>query len=113
MKQNPQAPTASGGDRLDAFGEGLFNKYQKEGFEPVSWTPFNTKFAPDGWIKQYGAKKNPIIFYRYVGKGKTSNITFQEFIKNNTPFEGDNGYNNAEKYRNEVINKNGKDNSNV
>ena len=104
---------ANGGDRLDAFGEGLFNKYQKNGFEPVSWTPFNTKFAPDGWKPQYGAKKNPIVFYRYVGKDKVSGITFQDFINNTQPFVGDNGYDEAEKYRNEEIRKYGKKSNNV
>ncbi len=103
----------NGGDRLDAFGEGLFNKYQKYGFEPVSWTPFNTKYAPDGWKPQYGAKKNPIIFYRYVGEGKTTNLTFQDFVKNTQPFVGDNGYREAEKYRNDEIKKYGKKSNNV
>lgn len=101
---------ANGGDRLDAFGEGLFNKYQKNGFEPVSWTPFNTAFAPDGWKPQYGAKKNPIVFYRYVGKDKVSGVTFQDFINNTQPFVGDNGYDEAEKFRNEEIKKYGKNN---
>ena len=39
----------NGGDRLDAFGERLFAFYTKNGFEPVSWTPFNIEYAPDDW----------------------------------------------------------------
>ena len=95
----------NGGDRLDAFGETLFKKYQNFGFEPVSWTPFSTEYAPEGWVKQYGAKKNPIIFYRYVGKGKTSDISFTDFLKNGKQFEGKNGYDEAQRYRNEEIKK--------
>lgn len=35
-----------GGDRLDAYGAGLFDIYTKNGFEPVSWVQWNDEYAP-------------------------------------------------------------------
>lgn len=36
---------ANGGKKLDAFSK-LFYFYTKNGFEPVSWTPFDKEYAP-------------------------------------------------------------------
>lgn len=66
----------NGGDRLDAFGKGLYSFYTKQGFEPVSWTPFNEKYAPEGWDKKRD-EPEPVIFYKYTGK--VTNETFEEF----------------------------------
>ena len=83
--------------------------YTRNGFEPVSWTPFNAKYAPDEWkeAKKQGLKvrEEPVIFYKYTGK--SINITYEDFINSVKPFEGDDGYSNAEKKRDEEI-KNGK-----
>ena len=38
----------NGGDRLDTFGPVLFIFYIKNGFEPVSYTPFDEKYALEG-----------------------------------------------------------------
>lgn len=57
---------AEGGDRLDAFGEKLYGFYTRNGFEPVSWTPFDEKYKPDGWLPEYGKEK--VVFYKYTGK---------------------------------------------
>lgn len=65
----------SGGDRLDAFSY-LYGFYVKQGFEPVSWTPFNEEYAPEGWNKNRD-KPEPVIFYKYTGK--VTNETFEEF----------------------------------
>lgn len=72
---------AEGGDRLDAFGEDLYTTYARNGFEPISWTPFNEAYAPDGWKAEYG--KEPVIFYRYTGKAHSG--SFDDFINNCAP----------------------------
>lgn len=56
----------NGGDRLDAFS-GLYNFYVKQGFEPVSWIPFDEEYAPDGWDKTRDDSEQ-VIFYKYTGK---------------------------------------------
>ena len=65
----------NGGDRLDAFSF-LYGFYIKQGFEPVSWTPFNEEYAPEGWNKNRD-EPEPVIFYKYTGK--VTNETFEEF----------------------------------
>ena len=73
----------NGGDRLDAFGEELYGFYTKNGFEPVSWTPFNEEYAPDGWKPEYGAE--PVIFYKYTGK--QTQLTYDEFLNKTKPYK--------------------------
>lgn len=67
----------NGGDRLDAFGKKLYNFYVKNGFEPISWTPFDKNYAPDGWKPEYG--EEPVVFYRYVGKKYEE--SYEDFFK--------------------------------
>jgi len=82
----------NGGDRLDAFGPDLYSFYTRNGFEPVSWTPFNANYAPQGWIVgAYG--KEPILFYKYTGKKSKRN--FGNFLIHTAPHLGDNGYSDA------------------
>lgn len=50
-----------GGRKLDAYGEDLYNFYLKNGFEPISWTPFNPKYAPHDWKPNFN-KLHHIIF---------------------------------------------------
>lgn len=69
-----------GGDRLDAFGSGLFYFYTKNGFEPVSWTRFDEKYSPPDW-KKGRDKKEPVVFYRYVGVGKVKTVKYGSFMK--------------------------------
>lgn len=71
-----------GGDRLDAFGYGLYIFYTKQGFEPVSWTPFNEEYAPNGWNKDRD-KPEPVIFYKYTGK--VTKEPYNEFISRVAP----------------------------
>ena len=68
----------NGGDRLDAFGKGLYLFYTKQGFEPISWTPFNEEYAPEGWDKNRD-EPEPVIFYKYTGK--VTGETYEEFTK--------------------------------
>lgn len=55
-----------GGDRLDSF-DGNWRFYVKNGFEPISWTPFNEEYAPDGWEKERDEEED-IIFFAYTGR---------------------------------------------
>lgn len=90
-----------GGIKLDSFA-GNHNFYVKNGFEPVSWTPFSIQYAPPGWNKNF--KQEPVIFYRYVGKGRVKNIDVANFLADKSKcFTGDDGYNNAMKYRDNEI----------
>lgn len=67
----------NGGDRLDAFGENLYNFYTRNGFEPVSYTKFDERYAPEGWVKGVDAPE-PVIFYKHTGvKGTKS---YDEFL---------------------------------
>lgn len=74
----------NGGKKLDAFGEDLYEFYTQNGFEPISWTPFNEDYAPKGWEKVRD-KKEPIVFYKYTGK--QTKLAYSEFINkiNATP----------------------------
>lgn len=91
---------ANGGDRLDAFGEGLYQFYTKNGFEPVSWTPFVEKHAPHDWVKGRD-NPEPVIFYRYVGS--TPSISYSDFINGTKPCVGEDGYDQAMRIRNKLI----------
>lgn len=91
---------ANGGDRLDAFGEKLYNFYTRNGFEPISWTPFNPEFAPTGWNSDRD-KQEPIVFYKYTGS-RTSR-SFNDFISHTAPHTGESGYDNAFNARNRSI----------
>ncbi len=54
-----------GGVKLDSYA-GNHNFYTKNGFEPVSWVKWDDRYAPAGWDESRD-KREPIIFYRYVG----------------------------------------------
>lgn len=94
---------AYGGDRLDAFGSNLYNFYTRNGFEPVSWTPFNEEYAPDDWVKGRD-EAEPVIFYKYVGKD-AKKIGYDDFLNNTKACIGDDGYENAMKIRDKAIDK--------
>ena len=91
-----------GGVKLDSF-EGNHRFYTKCGFEPVSWTPFNEEYAPDGW-KESGCKPENVIFYKYVGIGNVKNTDVSKFMAETKPFTGDSGYDDAYAYRDSQIN---------
>ena len=73
----------NGGDRLDAFGENLFNFYTRNGFEPVSYTKFDERYAPEGWAKGVDAPE-PVIFYKYTGAKGT--MRYNEFLSSGKEF---------------------------
>lgn len=89
---------AKGGKKLDAFS-GLFDFYSKRGFEPVSWTHFDERYAPPDWVKGRDAPE-PIIFWKYTGK--QTSVTCEQFLSEVSPSKD---YGEAEKIRDEGIKK--------
>ena len=89
----------NGGDRLDAFGNNLYSFYTKNGFEPVSWTPFNEEYAPDDWVKGRD-EPEPVIFYRYTGNH--TDLSYDDFLLSHDAFKE---YDDAMKYRDNLIAK--------
>lgn len=67
---------ANGGKKLDAFSK-LYDFYSKNGFEPVSWTPFDKEYAPPGWKPGY--EEEPVIFWKYTGN-RTSYKGLNDFL---------------------------------
>lgn len=99
---------ANGGKKLDSFaGNWMF--YRKCGFEPVSWTPFNKTYAPEGW--QEGVdEEEPVVFFAYTGAKKKmseeeSDAEMTKWLSENAPFTGDSGYDEAMKARDAAISK--------
>lgn len=90
-----------GGTKLDSFA-GNHAFYTANGFEPVSWTPFNEQYAPNGW-KESGCGQEPVVFYKYVGVGKVKYTDFEQFKNAVSPFTGDDGYDKAYMYRDSKI----------
>lgn len=94
----------NGGVKLDSFS-GNHGFYTKNGFEPVSWTPFNKEYAPDGW-KAGRDREESVIFYRYVGKGNVKyggNDGLDRFMSAVKPYRGEDGYDKAMAYRDSQI----------
>ena len=56
----------AGGKKLDSFS-GNFAYYMRNGFEPVSWTVFDKKYKPGGWVEGRD-REEPVIFFKYTGK---------------------------------------------
>lgn len=90
-----QFAVKQGGKKLDSFS-GNYTFYVKNGFEPVSWTPFNKEYAPHDW-KEGRDREEPVIFFKYTGKVTTmSEDDFYRLVK---PCTGENGYDDAMKIR--------------
>lgn len=94
------------GDRLDTF-EGNYGLYRKCGFSPISWTPFNVDFAPDGW-KESGDKEEDIIFFAYTGDKKKltrdeAEKELREWKASHKPYTGERGYDDAKDFRDEFL----------
>lgn len=92
-----------GGVKLDSFS-GNHEFYQKCGFEPVSWTPFADidGVRPGDWDRNRDAKE-PVIFYRHTGKVGHESVA--DFIARVRACEGENGYDEAKKIRDNLIKK--------
>lgn len=98
---------ARGGDRFDSF-EGNWDLYTKNGFEPVSWTPWNDDYAPAGWSIDAGNKREDVIFFRYSGKMKDLGLDKDSWKNSHLPFLGENGYAEAMKFRDDLMDNNNK-----
>ena len=85
----------NGGKKLDSY-EGNHRFYAKNGFEPVSWCKWDAAYEDEarkqGWNPDEGDKREAIIFYKYVGKGKVSYGTDDlERFKREVPASSDYG----------------------
>lgn len=87
----------NGGVKLDSYGgnHGFYTK--KCGFEPISWVPFDEKYAPDGWVKGRD-NAEPVIFYKYTGNKSQPSI--DDFL-NSTPASVD--YDSAKETRDKLL----------
>jgi hypothetical protein len=81
-----QDAVKNGGKKLDSF-DGNFEFYVHNGFEPISWCYFEKEHAPDGW-NEYRDKKEPVIFFKYVGIGNVKNTDLADFYYYNKPAKG-------------------------
>lgn len=93
-----------GGRKLDSF-DGNHDFYTENGFEPTSYTTFNEEYAPAGW-KESGCGREDVIFYRYVGIGKVKYTDLEAFKQSVKPYTGENGYDEAMKYRDSLVGRN-------
>ena len=92
-KQLIEFAVKNGGNKLDAYS-GLWKFYSKNGFEPVSWTPFNEKYAPSNWNK---GRDEPelVIFWKYTGN-TTEYLNSDDFF---TKVRASDDYDTARKVR--------------
>lgn len=99
-----QEAVKNGGIKLDSFS-GNHKFYMKNGFSPISRCEYNEEYAPDGWLKGRD-KPEDVVFYRYTG---TKEIKDWEDIKSEVKlFTGENAYDQAMKYRNDLMSEGGK-----
>ena len=79
-----QIAVNQGGVKLDSY-IGNHDFYTKNGFEPVSWCEWDDEYKPPDWNENRD-KREPIIFYRYVGHPVTE--TAQQFMSRVPPSRG-------------------------
>ncbi len=73
-KELIEAAVEAGGTKLDSY-DGNYGFYRKCGFEPVSWTKWDDRYAPSGWDPKRDSRED-IIFFKYTGN--KSNLSFEE-----------------------------------
>ncbi len=73
----------NGGNRLDSYA-GNHDFYASNGFEAISWCEWDSAYEDDakkqGWNPDEHDRE-PIIFYKYVGKGNVKNTNIEDFKK--------------------------------
>ena len=112
----PQA-IANGGTKLDCYGAGLVRLYSSYGFIPVARVSFNSEYANPGWDASKGTPD--IIFMMHNGDSADTVIDNYDNYHQYTPeelnslplFTGENGYDNAAKYRDALLAQRGKQSS--
>lgn len=94
----------AGGRKLDNYNiSGLSALYELYGFNPISKTEFNSKFAPDDW--NYARDGEPDIVF-WIHNGDTAEDVILNFGRYMVPWdivEKFNTYEEAEKYRDDLI----------
>lgn len=97
-----KAAVQNGGIKLDSFA-GNHEFYARNGFEAVSRTAFDLKYAPKGWNeKRYKDEREDVIFYKYVGVGNVKNKTIND-VKANIGYSED--YDAAQEVRDNDLKK--------
>ena len=91
----------NGGKKLDAYGDSLYEFYTKNGFRPISWTPFNKEYAPHDWGEDFGDNHH-IIFYVY-DPNYICTKTYEEFLQSVPCCKYNDGYEKARKIRDEYL----------
>ena len=85
----------AGGVKLDNFDNYLSKIYKKAGFRVVSRTPFNEKYAPEGWNKEKHGTPD-VVAMVYDPEGKLD-------IEEKTFTDPESGYDDAMDYRNSYV----------
>lgn len=91
--------TENGGKKLDSFS-GNHEFYNKTGFEAVSRTTFNEKYAPDGWRKGID-KPEDVVAYQYVGHPSGKSV--KQALADAKLFTGETGYDDMIAYRDKMM----------
>lgn len=101
---------ALGGAKLDCYGKGLVNVYERYGFIPVCRVVFNEEYANDGWDESKG--KPYIYFLIHNGDsaetvaanvGKYAHMSLEDLEQ--LPTFGKNDYDKAYAYRDSLLNQ--------
>lgn len=108
MKALIQFAVEQGGNKLDTF-DGNYGFYRYCGFEPMTWTPFES-YSDDGpydW-SDGASHREPILFMGYTGKSEklgSDDVIAEktQFYGNNVPFTGDNAYEDGVSERNRLV----------
>lgn len=99
----------NGGVKMDCYGIGLVNKYERCGYTPVARIPFNPEYASDPWLLEnkpdvYVLMKNTDSIDEVIKKnGKNAyKLSTQEELDGLKTFED---YDEALKYRDTLLSK--------
>ncbi len=110
MRALIQFAVDNGGDKLDTF-DGNYGFYRYCGFEALSWTPFESysENGPYDWNDGM-SHREPIMFMGYTGKSDKLGVDDAisekgKFYRDNTPFLGDNAYDDGVAERNSILSR--------
>lgn len=111
----PQA-VSEGGNKLDCYGEGLVRIYESYGFIPVARVEFNPEYANPGWDESKGRPNIYMMMHNgdsaetVVSKiGQYQHMPLKEL--ETLPLFDKNSYDDAAKYRDELLAKAAKNNN--
>jgi len=73
-----------GGKKLDSYS-GNHGFYVRCGFEPISWCEWDDEYKPGDWNESRD-NREPVIFYKYVGKGNVkATENWRDFVDSVKP----------------------------